>query len=82
MPILIEAPPFFSTPLDRQTFLNLDYTTQASLLIAKYIRDKMEDFHSKHLTDEQMELNPIISQAIYVIYIFMKHANKCKDAAE
>ena len=69
--------------MDGQTFLNLDNTTQVSLLIAKYIRNEMEDFHCKHLTDEQMkELNPIIRQAIYDISIFIKHANNCKDADE
>ena len=32
--------------------------------IAMVVRNSMEDFHSKHLTDEQMkELNPIIRNA-------------------
>ena len=36
--------------------------------IAAVIRNAMEDFHVKYLTDEQMkELNPIIRNAIYTI---------------
>jgi hypothetical protein len=35
-------------------------------LIAAVVRDKMEDFRCKYLTDAQMqELNPIIREAIY-----------------
>jgi hypothetical protein len=35
------------------------------MVIAKIVRDAMEDFHVKHLSDEQMrELNPIIRNAI------------------
>lgn len=34
--------------------------------IASIIRNQMEDFHCKYLTDEQMkELNPIIRNSIY-----------------
>lgn len=34
-------------------------------LIALHVRNELEDFHVKHLTDEQMrELNPIIRNAI------------------
>jgi len=40
--------------------------------IAMVVRNAMEDFHCKHLSDEQMaELNPIIRNAIYTaIYAF------------
>ncbi len=35
-------------------------------VIAMHVRNKMEDFHSQHLTDDQMkELNLIIRNAIY-----------------
>ena len=38
---------------------------QFAIFIAMVVRNAMEDFHSKHLTDEQMkELNPIIRNAI------------------
>jgi ribonuclease HIII len=40
--------------------------------IAIVVRNAMEDFHCKHLSDEQMqELNPIIRNAIYTaIYAY------------
>jgi len=42
-------------------------------LIAAVVRNKMEDFHCKYLSDEQMkELNPIIRNAIYTALIYMK----------
>lgn len=35
-------------------------------LIAAYVRNNMEEFHGKHLSDGQMkELNPLIRDAIY-----------------
>jgi len=38
---------------------------QFAVFIAMVIRNAMEDFHAKHLTDEQMkELNPIIRNAV------------------
>ena len=38
--------------------------------IAAYVRMYMEDFHRKHLSDEQMkELNPIIRNAIYTFLV-------------
>jgi hypothetical protein len=37
-----------------------------AMYIAMVVRDAMEDFHVKYLTDSQMaELNPIIRNAIY-----------------
>jgi ribonuclease HIII len=43
--------------------------------IAIVVRNAMEDFHCKHLSDEQMqELNPIIRNAIYTaIYAYEIH---------
>lgn len=39
---------------------------QWSMLIAGLVRNRMEDFHVEHLTDEQMqELNQLIRQAIF-----------------
>jgi hypothetical protein len=52
---------------------------KANQLQAKYIaivvRNAMEDFHSKYLSDEQMrELNPIIRNAIYTaLYTINDH---------
>jgi len=42
-------------------------------LIAGVVRNKMEDFHCKYLSDEQMEeLNPIIRNAIYTALVKIK----------
>ena len=39
-------------------------------VIASYVRDNMEDFHCKHLSDSQMkELNPLIRNAIYTALV-------------
>ncbi len=44
--------------------------------VAIVIRNAMEDFHHKYLSDEQMkELNPIIRNAIYTAF----HANENQD---
>lgn len=37
-----------------------------AMFIASVVRNAMEDFHRKHLSDEQMKvLNPIIRNAVY-----------------
>jgi hypothetical protein len=53
--------------MNRLDFNKLDLSTKASLIIAMHIRNEMEDFHCKHLSDEQMQekLNPLIRQAVY-----------------
>ena len=41
-----------------------------AMLIAAVVRNSMEDFHCKYLSDAQMkELNPIIRNAIYTALI-------------
>jgi hypothetical protein len=49
--------------------------------IAMVVRNAMEDFHCKHLTNEQMkELNPIVRNAIYTaIYGFMTSSRSEKS---
>jgi len=49
--------------------------------IAMVVRNAMEDFHCKHLSDEQMkELNPIIRNAVYTaIYGFMTSSRSEKS---
>ena len=43
-----------------------DNLKKLAKIIAIAVRNEMEDFHCKHLSDEQMkELNPIIRNAIY-----------------
>jgi hypothetical protein len=40
-------------------------TEDAAMVIAMVIRNALEDFHCRHLSDEQMrELNPIIRNAV------------------
>ncbi len=49
-------------------------------IIAMEIRNSMEDFHVKHLTDEQMqELNPIIRSAIFSALTLLKYAGDGTD---
>lgn len=44
---------------------NNNYLAKA---LAAYVRYNLEDFHSKHLSDEQMrELNPLIRNAIFTM---------------
>lgn len=54
-----------------------------SKYIAIVVRNSLEDFHCKHLTDKQMkELNPIIRNAIYTaLYTmaFSKDSDKAKE---
>lgn len=46
------------------------------MLIAMNVRNHMEDFHVKHLTDAQMkELNPLIRNAIYEMLQLLAEMN-------
>lgn len=52
-------------------------------VIAMEVRNSMEDFHVKHLTDEQMnELNPIIRNAIYSALVLLRFAGDETDVAK
>lgn len=45
---------------------NCDDIQFATKMIAMAVRNKIEDFHVEHLTDDQMkQLNPLIRQGIY-----------------
>ena len=49
-------------------------------VLAMEVRNSMEDFHVKHLTDEQMrELNPIIRNAIYSALVLLECAGDESD---
>jgi len=53
----------FDTPIDKK--IQEGMKAQAKI-ISIVIRNAMEDFHTKHLSDEQMkELSPIIRNAVY-----------------
>lgn len=53
-----------------EDFARLTPLQQNTMVLAIAIRNAMEDFHVRHLTDQQMEeLNPIIRQALFdVLY--------------
>ena len=47
-----------------------------SKYISMVIRNAMEDFHTKHLTDAQMkELNPLIRNAVYTALYARQYCN-------
>src|SRR4051794_25220775 len=49
-------------------WMKLTARQQHVLLLAMYVRNGIEHFHVKHLSDKQMqELNPIIRQSLYNI---------------
>lgn len=69
--------------MDLENFKKLDPTIQMSFIIAMNIRNAMEDFHFKHLSDEQMkELNPIIRQAIYDTLYYLKLTSNDESSGE
>jgi len=60
-------------------FSQLTPAQQLTLLIAMHVRNEMEDFHVKHLSDGQMkELNPMIRQAIFDVVSFTNQPPKTK----
>jgi len=60
-----------------------EQSQETAMYIAQAVRNEMEDFHAKHLTDEQMrELNPIIRNAIYAALYAMERAAAGSMAAQ
>lgn len=52
-------------------------------VIAMVVRNSMEDFHAKQLTDDQMkELNPIIRNAVYSALVLLTYAGDESDVAK
>lgn len=50
-----------------------DPKQQRVLLLAMYVRDRLEDFHVKHLSDGQMkELNQLIRQGLWDILTMLE----------
>ena len=67
----------FDSPNDQKIQKALKYHSK---YISIVIRNAMEDFHSKHLTDAQMkELNPLIRNAVYTALYTMQY---CKDSVK
>ena len=51
----------------------LEETEDRAMYIAMVVRDAMENFHHKHLSDEQMkELNPTIRNAISLPFMHFR----------
>jgi transcription termination factor NusB len=70
----------FNSPIDKEIQNGLK---SQSKIISIVIRNAMEDFHSKHLSDEQMkELNPIIRNAVYTALYTMQYCNDSVRARE
>ena len=50
--------------------------------ISAVIRNNIEDFHVKHLSDEQMkELNPLIRDAVYTSLYYISESQKGDNKA-
>lgn len=70
----------YSGTMKKDEFDNLSLPVQMSLLFAMYLRNSMENFHVQYLSDEQMkELNPIIHQAFYNMFRYVKLSSKRKS---
>ncbi len=57
------------------------YLKEISMFVAMVVRNNMEDFHCKHLTDKQMkELNPLVRNGIYTaLHILFQNDKKEYD---
>jgi hypothetical protein len=65
----------FDTPVDKEIQSGIKFQSK---LISIVIRNAMEDFHTKYLSNAQMkELNPIIRNAVYTALYSMHY---CKDS--
>jgi len=63
----------FDSPADKKIQEGMKYQSK---YISIVIRNAMEDFHSKHLSDAQMkELNPLIRNAVYTALYAMQYCN-------
>jgi len=61
-------------------FVELNSIQKRTMITAMIIRNEIEDFHVKHLTDKQMaELNPLIRQAIFNAFTLLDKAEKNED---
>jgi hypothetical protein len=54
---------------------------EMAMFLAMVVRNAMEDFHSQHLTDDQMRaLNPIIRNALYTGRQALRHYERSEGA--
>ncbi|MBO0860474.1 MAG: hypothetical protein J2P21_18745, partial [Chloracidobacterium sp.] len=62
---------------EENDLMPLTETRDLVMYIASVVRNAMEDFHGRHLSDEQMkELNPIIRNAIYTAFYARENYNR------
>lgn len=66
----------------RASILKPSKTSQEmAMVLAMVVRNAMEDFHCRHLNDEQMkELNPIMRNAIYTGLQAFRHYGRSTGA--
>lgn len=63
----------FDSPADKEFQKAMKFQSK---YISIVIRNSMEDFHTKHLSDEQMkELNPLIRNAVYTALYATQYCN-------
>ena len=54
---------------------------EMAMFLAMVVRNAIEDFHHRHLSDEQMkELNPIVRNAIYTGLQALRHYDRSEGA--
>ena len=64
-----------------QTLKPSKNSQEIAMFLAMVVRNAMEDFHAKHLSDEQMrELNPIVRNAIYTGLQALRHYERSEGA--
>src|SRR5262245_37924451 len=64
-------------PKEEMELMPLTETRELAIYLASVVRNAMEDFHCRHLSDEQMrELNPIIRDAIYTALYAYENYNR------
>ena len=70
----------FDSPLDKKLQESMKDLTKTISIV---IRNAMEDFHTKHLSDAQMkELNPIIRNAVYTALYAGEYQNQSSRAKQ
>ena len=65
------------SPKEEMELMPLTETRELAMYLASVVRNAIEDFHCRHLSDEQMkELNPIIRNAIYTALYARENYNR------
>lgn len=68
-------------PKPRRIFKPSKHSEEMAMFLAMVVRNGMEDYHHRHLSDEQMkELNPIVRNAIYTGLQALRHCDRSEGA--